>query len=846
MGWTHDSRLIILFEDGEIFIHPLDNLFEPEIHNFGELCQQEGILESYITPNNIVVITFKFNILIFEIEDDQVTRLKEIKVPANTAITSLLFYELNYEINLVIGLSNEKVLQITRKGTKEIKLFDSQVVVKMDLSPNQKFFSCITNTGLVYVTTENFSNVLLQFDMKSSVIPEQLKWCGSDTILLYLKDIEKDGDVENLLLMIGRGNSFVNYYYGEEHLFITTETDGARIFSRNSCEFVSQVKPCQISIFKLGSVSPETILFESGNTFLEKNSKADLKIRKIMEDNQMHHAVTQCIFAAGFEFDTNIQRKLLRAASIGKSYCKTVEDSILNLNKFEEIKPIYCDPNLSHIHLHEPESTNFNHPLSIHNIFGQMSKLIRILNTIRDPDIGIPMTLPQFLHIGIDSLIEVLLKNKQYLISFEICKFMNLKQKNHVLISWACALIKSTRHDDDIYDMIQKKIDIELGKNQIRRSISYYEMANQASSAGRKNLAIRLLENELKPSKQVPLFLRMNENQTALNKAIESGDTSLVYSVLLKILSRKKYRLHQRKKSNSQTENLKFENLQKSMSENDIGFQQDLKLFKLLRGKPSAIDLLIGYWREQDHASLSILLRGLGLFSDVGLLKILENFSITKTLSTSDNLNDPHLKRLEEIEKSLDQLSVQNPENRLTDRDVVDKKILVLKEASTIFSAAKDSFHDKATNQQIKLLQKQLECEKITSQKFVGLSCSQTLFKLVTLNQTKRADKYRKELKISESKYWWIKIRALAHVKRFNELETLARSKSPIGYEPFALVCIENDAFNQASPFIEKISNSRRKAELYLKTGNYTRAIANAKQLNDPKFIDLIISKKRK
>ncbi|XP_077865888.1 vacuolar protein sorting-associated protein 16 homolog, partial [Saccoglossus kowalevskii] len=42
-----------------------------------------------------------------------------------------------------------------------------------------------------------------------------------------------------------------------------------------------------------------------------------------------------------------------------------------------------------------------------------------------------------------------------------------------------------------------------------------------------------LLDFEPKAAEQVPLLMRMNRDTVALNKAIESGDTDLVYTVLL-------------------------------------------------------------------------------------------------------------------------------------------------------------------------------------------------------------------------------------------------------------------------------------------------------------------------
>ncbi|XP_014676106.1 PREDICTED: vacuolar protein sorting-associated protein 16 homolog, partial [Priapulus caudatus] len=57
--------------------------------------------------------------------------------------------------------------------------------------------------------------------------------------------------------------------------------------------------------------------------------------------------------------------------------------------------------------------------------------------------------------------------------------------------------------------------------------ISYSEIASKASECGRTQLAIRLLDHEPRASEQVPLLMKVNRDDLALTKAIDSGDTDL-------------------------------------------------------------------------------------------------------------------------------------------------------------------------------------------------------------------------------------------------------------------------------------------------------------------------------
>ena len=61
----------------------------------------------------------------------------------------------------------------------------------------------------------------------------------------------------------------------------------------------------------------------------------------------------------------------------------------------------------------------------------------------------------------------------------------------------------------------------------LRAGISFAQIAQTAFQNGRRQLACMLLENEPLASDQIPLLIAMKEDELALNKAIDSGDTDL-------------------------------------------------------------------------------------------------------------------------------------------------------------------------------------------------------------------------------------------------------------------------------------------------------------------------------
>ena len=83
-----------------------------------------------------------------------------------------------------------------------------------------------------------------------------------------------------------------------------------------------------------------------------------------------------------------------------------------------------------------------------------------------------------------------------------------------------------------------------------------------------------------------------------------------------------------------------------------------------------------------------------------------------------------------------------------------------------------------------RLLKMQDALGRDISERFVGLSVNETIFKLTRLGYSSRAKKIQTELKVGEKTYWWLRLRALVAKRDWGELEEMAKNrKSPIGWE---------------------------------------------------------------
>ena len=89
-----------------------------------------------------------------------------------------------------------------------------------------------------------------------------------------------------------------------------------------------------------------------------------------------------------------------------------------------------------------------------------------------------------------------------------------------------------------------------------------------------------------------------------------------------------------------------------------------------------------------------------------------------------------------------------------------------------------------ATSDQIRLLEFQKRLQDSYKKQFMNLSVTDTLYQLIYIGYKAEADTLRKEFSVPDTRFWWVKIQALAAAGDWDELEMFCKSKkSPIGYE---------------------------------------------------------------
>lgn len=362
---------------------------------------------------------------------------------------------------------------------------DYSAIRIMSMSFNGRHIAMCTNTGILWLGSSDLRKKYCEFNTGRAEMPRQIEWCidaddplKAEAVVLTYPSI--------LLIVAINGESNI-YTYDSPGIFLIPEMDGVRVLTKENHEFIQKVPKCVYNIFGIGITEASSFLFEAHRKFCERSHQADEYLSLIMD--KINVAVDECIKAAGYEFDTETQKSLIRAAHFGKGF-------IANYSPDDYIR---------------------------------VCKILRVLNAVRVEDIGIPLTMAQFYHLTPAVLIDRLVFRKHYGLAIQIAKHLNLSECR-IMEHWAYHKIMYENNDNEIIQKIADKF-----RDSISLGISFCTIAKKAEEVGKTKLAIQLLELEPNQSLQVPLLLKLGESKKALLAATQSGSTDLIYMVLLQL-----------------------------------------------------------------------------------------------------------------------------------------------------------------------------------------------------------------------------------------------------------------------------------------------------------------------
>lgn len=492
-GWTHDERLVVLNEEGVYRIYDLQGDYQQ--FSLGSEAGELGVIDAQIMENGLVALTGSLSLL--EVKGWTGSRPLTLANPGLSEPPSawaVIPSDFTSSRHVEVLLSVDSTIY----SVDNLECIDQRLsrgpFTQIAPSPKGQNLALLTYTGILLVVSSDFQRSVTEFDTNGVPGAEgsvrQVAWCGDDAILVTW---------ESLVILVGPFGDTLQFFYPGS-TFVVTEPDGIRVVGPDTCDLIQKVPASSLSVFRPGSMSPAAILYDAWESFAQRSSKAHESIKNIRPD--LASAVDECIAAAGHEWEPYWQRRLLNAAKLGRGF----------------------------LDLYDPTD------------FVRMGCTLKVLNAVRFYEIGIPLTYAQYTHTSPEHLIARLTSRNMHLLALRISGFLSLKP-DVVLRHWASAKIAKTRPtaasdgelgaDDEVCRLIVDKFE-QLGGSEV----SYADIARRAWEVGRAGLATKLLDHEPKASDQVPLLLTMKEDRLALEKAVDSGDTDLVYQVLLHLHKR--------------------------------------------------------------------------------------------------------------------------------------------------------------------------------------------------------------------------------------------------------------------------------------------------------------------
>lgn len=400
---------------------------------------------------------------------------------------------------------------------------DKGSFIRMALSPDGKKIGIVSASGLIHVTTPDFTSYHKVADTQTLEPPKQFVWCGNDALAFLFLSSQFPGTEYQTTLSVfslheyvvpGRSRAEAPLAYVEElqtipdDSFLVVETDGFRIIAADGARhsFLQALPDYAVHTYQRATAgaSPAAQLVRAFDIYEDGDPNSVKAVRSLLRARDsgpelLHSAVVECLQTAAFEFQPPQQQRLLRIAAYGKTFC-TVFDTAE---------------------------------------FTAACRRIRAWNALRR-SCGMLCTMPQFIameHSG--NLLKRLIVQRQYPLADQLAQWLGMPQRHAVLEAWA-----RTQIDEALsaYNETERdaQLDAEVAKNVQEKTatchgVQFTAIARYAHDKGRDNLFRLLLAFEPSAEKHVTELLRQKDYNTALTKAVDFIDSDLIYACLLQV-----------------------------------------------------------------------------------------------------------------------------------------------------------------------------------------------------------------------------------------------------------------------------------------------------------------------
>ncbi|RDA89887.1 hypothetical protein CP533_6244 [Ophiocordyceps camponoti-saundersi (nom. inval.)] len=475
LGWSEDESLLVVTVDGNVRCYDLQGDFSN--FSLGHGADNYGVESCRFYDNGMVALLG--NNTLVAVSSYAEPRPKLLATCPSGEIHSWAIVSPDHTLSRSVEalLSIGSTVYVVDATDCEDRLLDMGPFSHISVSPDGRYVNLYGSNGKAHVISSDFQDKLLEHNSDSQTPPKYVEWCGSDALVAWEDEVH----------IIGPGDQSTTFIYESTRVHVISEHDGARLITNDFCEFVERVPSDTLEVLGPASESsPASILLDAVGQLERESPKADDYIQLIRPS--LTEAVDTCVNAAGREFDTRWQKRLLRAASFGKS--------VLDMYNSDE--------------------------------FVDMCETLRVLNAVRGYETGIPLSYEQYHRLTPERLLRRLLQRHDYLLALKMAEHLKLPT-DRIYVHWASAKVRAgTEDDESICRLVVARLSGKPG-------ISFEEIARAAYHEGRARLATELLNHEPRGGRQVPLLLDMEEDELALDKAIASGDTDLMLMVLMQL-----------------------------------------------------------------------------------------------------------------------------------------------------------------------------------------------------------------------------------------------------------------------------------------------------------------------
>jgi hypothetical protein len=610
------------------------------------------------------------------------------------------------------------------------------------------------------VLSPDLRTPLCEFDARNGgEAPSGMAWCGADAVVLHWPDA---------LLMVGPFGDAVRWPL-DAPAALVPECDGLRVLTAEAHTLLRRVPEPLARCAGVGSTAPGAMLADALDAFDRGSARADEALRAV--GDALGDAAADCLAAALHAWEPSQQRALLRAAAFGAAHVPLAARRPAVAAAAGGALGPYAD----------------------------VCRTLRVLNAVRHHATGgIPLTGAQFAALpgGPGGLVGRLLAAHRHLLALRLCDFLGLPP-SRVLLHWAAAKMGASLALSD-----RQLLDVLMDKLRGCPGIPFGDVASEAYRRGRPRLAALLLDYEQRSGEQVPLLTSMGEDDRALAKAVESGDTDLMYLAVFNLYRK----------------------------------QPSFATFaECVARRPEARNLFVAYCRRTDRELLKSFLYAAG--DAAGTADAILHEALAG-LAASPGGAPP----------SSAEEGAASPESAAGGVAALDPLVAgkLLEQAAELYGKCKLDFAAWAVADAARLLKAQLELEYSGSgarprrppgaaYAYLGLSLSETVYRALLEGHAKAAAKLRADFRLSERAWAWLRARAAVARADWDALAALAEEKKP----PMGHAALVELALDAGAPKVElvrligRVPDAAARAEWFTAAGLMLQAQAAAAEATE-------------